>query len=49
MSSWRVSKAAIGPTRQAFRLSLSLIDDGVENVTAPQIAPSPAPAKELRF
>jgi hypothetical protein len=36
---------------QLGRLSpiIELIDDGVENVDPPQIAPSPAPAKDLRF
>ncbi|WP_182118855.1 hypothetical protein [Acidovorax sp. FHTAMBA] len=32
-----------------FSVCLHLIDDDVENVAPPQIAPSPAPAKDLRL
>lgn len=32
-----------------FSVCLHLIDDDVKNVAPPQIAPSSAPAKDLRF
>ena len=32
-----------------FSVCLHLIDDDVENVAPPQIAPSPSQAKDLRF
>lgn len=37
------------PTWDFKLVSLTVIDNGVARVAAPQIAPSPAPAKDARF